>query len=50
MPDIGLLTTGQFYAAREGYAFQKVKTPLCLTHHPKAPLTPEEILERSAQR
>jgi Helicase HerA, central domain len=48
VPDIGLLTTGQFYAAREGVSFQKVQTPLCLSHHPKSPLTPEEVLLRAA--
>ena len=48
VPDIGVLTTGQFYAAREGFAFQKIQAPLCLTHHPRAPLTPEELVERAA--
>jgi hypothetical protein len=48
VPEIGMLTTGQFYAAREGFAFQRVQAPLCLTHHPRAPLTPEELVERAA--
>ena len=47
LPDIGLLTSGQFYATGEGFSFIKVKTPLCLTYHPKAPLTPEEVIERA---
>ncbi|MGC4808501.1 helicase HerA domain-containing protein [Micromonospora sp. DT233] len=47
MPDIGLLTSGQFYVAGEGFPFVKVDTPLCLTHHPKAPLTPEEVIDRA---
>ncbi|WP_320066742.1 ATP-binding protein [Micromonospora sp. RTGN7] len=47
LPDIGLLTSGQFYAAGEGFPFVKVDTPLCLTHHPKAPLTPEEVIARA---
>ena len=47
LPDIGLLTSGQFYATGEGFSFVKVKTPLCLTYHPKAPLTPEEVIERA---
>jgi Helicase HerA, central domain len=48
VPDIGLLTTGQFYAAREGFAFQKMQAPLCLSHHPRSPLTAEELIERAA--
>ncbi|MEV8513543.1 DUF87 domain-containing protein [Dactylosporangium sp. NPDC051484] len=47
LPDIGLLGSGQFYAAGEGFSFVKVRTPLCLTHHPKAPLSPEEVLDRA---
>jgi uncharacterized protein DUF87 len=47
LPDIGLLGSGEFYAAGEGFSFIKVKTPLCLTYHPKAPLSPEEVVERA---
>ncbi|SCL15288.1 DNA helicase HerA, contains HAS-barrel and ATPase domains [Micromonospora nigra] len=47
LPDIGLLSSGEFYAAGEGFSFVKVRTPLCLTHHPKAPLTPEEVAVRA---
>ncbi|RGC66133.1 AAA-like domain protein [Micromonospora sp. MW-13] len=47
LPDIGLLNSGQFYVAGEGFPFVKVDTPLCLTHHPKAPLTPEEVVRRA---
>ncbi|MEU8001077.1 DUF87 domain-containing protein [Catellatospora sp. NPDC049111] len=49
LPDIGVLKNGQFYAAGEGFSFSRVNTPLCLTHHPKAPLSPEEVVIR-AQR
>lgn len=42
--DISRLTTGQFYAAAEGRPPIKTRTPLCLTHHPPAPLTTEEVL------
>lgn len=45
--DIGKLRIGQFYAAGEGFAFQKIQTPLCLTHHPKSPLTAEEVVTRA---
>jgi hypothetical protein len=47
LPDIGLLTSGQFYAAGDGFSFVKVKTPLCLSYHPAAPLTPEQVVERA---
>ncbi|MEH1015437.1 ATP-binding protein [Micromonospora sp. CPCC 206060] len=47
LPDIGLMRSGQFYAAGEGFRFVKVDVPLCLTHHPKAPLTPEEVVARA---
>ncbi|GAA1771591.1 ATP-binding protein [Luedemannella helvata] len=47
VPDIGILRSGQFYAAGEGFSFVKVRTPLCLTHHPRSPLSPEEVIERT---
>ena len=47
LPDIGLLGSGQFYVAGEGFSFVKVNTPMCLTHHPKAPLPPDEVIQRS---
>ncbi len=50
LPDIGLLGSGEFYAAGEGFSFVKVKTPLCLTYHPKAPLSPEDVIERARPR
>lgn len=45
--DVGRLRTGQFYAAIEGTEFQKLQAPLCLTYHPKSPLTPEEVIDRA---
>jgi hypothetical protein len=47
LPDIGRLKSGEFYAAGEGFSFTRVSTPLCLSHHPKAPLTPEEVIDRA---
>jgi hypothetical protein len=47
VPDVSLLKSGQFYAAVEGAAFAKIRTPLCLSYHPKAPLTTEEIIARA---
>ncbi|GAA4044577.1 ATP-binding protein [Nonomuraea soli] len=45
--DIARLRTGQFYAALDGEPFVKIQAPLCLSHHPRAPLSVEEVLERS---
>jgi len=42
--DISLLKSGQFYAAIEGRGFTKIRTPLCLSYHPRAPLTTEEVI------
>ena len=47
VPDISRLRTGEFYAAVEGAPFVKIRTPLCLSHHPKSPLTTEEVLDRA---
>jgi hypothetical protein len=47
LPDISLLTAGNFYAAAEGVSFRRITAPNCLTHHPKAPLTPEEVVQRA---
>jgi DNA helicase HerA-like ATPase len=47
VPDISRLKAGQFYAAREGLAFEKLQTPLCLSHHPKSALTVEEVINRA---
>ncbi len=49
LPDIGLLSSGQFYAAGEGFSFVKVSTPMCLTYHPAAPLSPEEVIRRACE-
>lgn len=47
VPDISRLRAGEFYAALEGQAFEKLATPLCLSHHPKSPLTTEEVIARA---
>ena len=49
--DVGRLSTGVFYVAREGAGFTKVTTPLCLSHHPPSPPTEDEVVgiaQRSA--
>ncbi|MEU8201842.1 DUF87 domain-containing protein [Streptosporangium sp. NPDC049046] len=47
--DISRLRTGQFYAASEGSAFVKVQVPMCLSHHPKDPLSTEEVIARAGR-
>jgi hypothetical protein len=47
--DVARLRTGQFYSTIEGGEFVKLQSPLCLSHHPKSPLTSEEVLERAAR-
>lgn len=46
LDDLGVLTTGIFYAAGEGTGFTKIQVPYCLSHH-DAPLQEDEILERA---
>ncbi|GAA3281831.1 ATP-binding protein [Dactylosporangium vinaceum] len=47
LPDIGRLSSGSFFAAGEGFSFVKIAAPMCLSHHPSAPLTPEEVVRRA---
>jgi Helicase HerA, central domain len=49
LPDIGRLSSGQFYLATEGSAFRQIRTPMCLSYHPSTPLTEEEVLSRAAR-
>ncbi len=44
LPGISQLRGGEFYVAVEGSPFSKVRTSLCLSHHPKSPLTQEEVI------
>ncbi|WP_045878343.1 DUF87 domain-containing protein [Pseudofrankia sp. DC12] len=46
-PDIGHLGVGEFYSVSEGLPFQRLTTPLCLSHHPASPLAPEEVVARA---
>ncbi len=43
--DIGQMKVGQFYVASERIDFQKIQTPMCLSHHPKSACTQEEVVE-----
>jgi len=47
--DISRLRAGQFYAASEGLAFEKLQIPLCLSHHPASALTAEEVISRASR-
>ena len=42
---IARLRPGQFFAASDAVAFQRVRSPMCLSHHPRSPMTREEVLE-----
>ncbi|MGV9981213.1 helicase HerA domain-containing protein [Micromonospora wenchangensis] len=48
--DVARLGTGEFYLAAEGAAPVKIRTPLSLSHHPRSPLTAEEVLDRARRR
>ncbi|KOX15311.1 ATPase AAA [Saccharothrix sp. NRRL B-16348] len=45
--DISRLERGQFYATGETFGFRRMRTPLCLSHHPPSPLRLEEVLDRA---
>ncbi|MDQ7911185.1 ATP-binding protein [Phytohabitans sp. ZYX-F-186] len=47
LPEISRLSSGQFYVAVEGQPFRKARTPLCLSHHPASPLSPEDVIARA---
>lgn len=46
---ISQLRGGQFYVALEGSSFIKVRTSLCLSHHPKSPMTQEEVIRYASE-
>ncbi len=46
--DIGKLKTGEFYFATEGSGRPgKVRTPICLSYHPRNPPAPDEVIARA---
>ncbi|MBL7516277.1 ATP-binding protein, partial [Frankia nepalensis] len=49
-PEIGRLGVGEFYATSEGLPFQRVTTPMCLSHHAPWPLAADEIIARARAR
>lgn len=38
------LTAGEFYIRSEGQAYRRVTASMCLSHHPRSALTPEEVI------
>jgi hypothetical protein len=48
--DIARLKAGEFYFCGEGSEFRKLRTPMCLSHHPSSALTAEEVLIRARLR
>lgn len=46
--DISRLRAGEFYLGDEGSAFRKVRTPMCLSHHPSSALSAEEVVSRAS--
>lgn len=47
LPGIGRMKKGQFYIGTEGSGFRKIRTSMCLSHHPPGPLTGDEVIELS---
>ena len=47
---IARLRPGEFFAASDAVAFQRVHSPMCLSHHPRSPMTQEEVLELARAR
>lgn len=46
--DIASMKAGDFYFTTEGMtAPEKIKTPLCLSHHPQNPLGQEDVVKRA---
>ena len=45
--DIAMLERGQFYVTGEAFGFRRIRTAMCLSHHPPSPLRLEEVIERS---
>lgn len=51
LADIAALQRGQFYFSTEGHPVPiRIRTPLCLSHHPSNPLSEDEVVVRAAGR
>ena len=49
-PSIARLRPGEFFAASDAVPFQRVRSPMCLSHHPRSPMTQEDVLELARAR
>jgi hypothetical protein len=47
VPAISRLSAGEFYLSTEGTALHRIRTPMCLSHHPSSPLTEDEVMTRA---
>ena len=47
---IARLRPGEFFAASDAVTFQRVRSPMCLSHHPRSPMTQEDVLELARAR
>jgi hypothetical protein len=47
---IARLRPGEFFATSDVVGFQRVRSPMCLSHHPRSPMTQEEVLELARAR
>jgi hypothetical protein len=47
VPDISRLTRGEFFVATDATGFHLTTVPMCLSHHPPSPLTPDEVIDRA---
>ena len=47
---IARLQPGEFYATSDAVPFQRVRSPMCLSHHPPSPMTQEEVLALARER
>ena len=48
--DIARLRPGEFFVASDAVRFQRVRSSMCLSHHPRSPMTQEEVLKLACAR
>ncbi len=47
---IARLRPGEFFVGSDMVPFQRVRSPMCLSHHPRSPMTQDEIIELARTR
>ena len=50
MSDISKLRAGEFYAGSINVRFQRVDSPMCLSHHPASPLKEADVIRLASRR